>query len=195
LQVGTGRGIEGSLYYLFAYTFMVIGSFAVITVVGGPGDRAHSLDRYRGLARRSPWLAGSLAVLLVAQAGVPFTTGFLAKLEVVSASVGGGSTALAVVAMVSAAIAAFFYLRLVLLMYSATEPSPTAAPALSAAGTGAGPGAMAAASEVDAPAGEPVVVLPAMQLAIGLCLVVTVLFGLWPAPLVDFAHQATLLFR
>ena len=124
LQVATARGVEGSLYYLFVYTFMVIGSFAVVTVVGGPGDTRHDLDRYRGLAARRPWLAGSLTVLLMAQAGIPFTTGFLAKLEVISASVGGRSTALAVIAMVSAAIAAFFYLRVILLMYS---PAPAAA--------------------------------------------------------------------
>ena len=90
LQAATARGVEGSLYYLFVYTFMVIGSFAVITVVGGPGDTRHDLDRYRGLAARRPWLAGSPGVLLMAQAGIPFTTGFLAKLEVISASVGAG---------------------------------------------------------------------------------------------------------
>ena len=64
---------------------MVIGTFAVITVVGEHGDGSHDLDRYRGLASRQPWLAGSLAVLLMAQAGIPFTTGFLAKLEVIAA--------------------------------------------------------------------------------------------------------------
>ena len=80
---------------------------------GGTGDKAHDLDHYRGLAARRPWLAGSLGLLLV-QAGIPFTTGFLAKLEVISASVGGRSTALAGIAMVSAAIAAFFYLRVIL---------------------------------------------------------------------------------
>ena len=75
------------------------------------------------------WRARS-AVLLMAQAGIPFTTGFLAKLEVISASVGGRSTALAVIAMVSAAIAAFFYLRVILLMYS---PAPPAGATLDAA--------------------------------------------------------------
>ena len=135
--MATARGVSGSLYYLFTYTFMVIGSFAVITVIGGTGDTRHDLDNYRGLGPRRPWLAGSLAVLLMAQAGIPFTTGFLAKLEVISASVGGRSTALAVVAMVSAAIAAFFYLRVILLMYTPSTASDAAAdPSL--VGTGAG---------------------------------------------------------
>jgi NADH-quinone oxidoreductase subunit N len=209
LQVATARGVEGSLYYLFVYTFMVIGSFAVVTVIGGPGDTRHDLDRYRGLAARRPWLAGSLGVLLVAQAGIPFTTGFLAKLEVISAAVGGRSTALAVVAMVSAAIAAFFYLRVILLMYS-----PTAASAASrASGTTAEPSSSGPVVPLEAPAGGeeaggPVAVVvespddvvsspvgaPTAS-AIAVCVAVTVVFGIWPAPIVNFAHQATLLFR
>ena len=209
LQAATARGVEGSLYYLFVYTFMVIGSFAVVTVVGGPGDTRHDLERYRGLAARRPLLAGSLTVLLMAQAGIPFTTGFLAKLEVISASVGARSTALAVIAMVSAAIAAFFYLRLILLMYS-----PSVAPSVSLSGAGDGAAldgdssssaggaeegveesgatlTLVAGADHDA-GGEPVGA--SVAVAIALCVAVTVLFGIWPAPLVDFAHKATLLF-
>ncbi len=187
---------------------MVIGSFAVITVIGGAGDKAHDLDHYRGLGARRPWLAGSLGVLLMAQAGIPFTTGFLAKLEVVSASVGGRSTALAVIAMVSAAIAAFFYLRVILLMYSPATPSaatPGAAdPALAASAELSGPGAgsdagaeaagtLTLVEASDDPSQAPVSATTVA--AIALCLAVTVVFGLWPAPVVDFAHKATLLFR
>ncbi|HTZ10580.1 MAG TPA: NADH-quinone oxidoreductase subunit N [Acidimicrobiales bacterium] len=193
LQAATQRGIESALYYLFVYTFMVIGSFAVVTVVAGPGDARHDLERYRGLAGRRPLLAGALAVLLMAQAGIPFTTGFLAKLEVISAAVGARSTALAVVAMVSAAIAAFFYLRVVLVMYSgaaavrAGAGVPAAAAAVPLAGEAGSVGVPPAPADVapDDPG------LPASAAgAIGVCVVVTVLFGVWPAPLVDFAHQA-----
>jgi NADH-quinone oxidoreductase subunit N len=228
LQAATARGVEGSLYYLFVYTFMVIGSFAVVTVVGGRGDTGHDLDRYRGLAARRPALAGSLAIMLIAQAGIPFTTGFLAKLEVISASVGARSTPLAVIAMVSAAIAAFFYLRVVLFMYlpaGAGAESDTAIAAGLAAGAHADGGdegldggrvldgggrtgirlagvqtrtvsaaervatatVQATADKEAAPTSHTVLV------AIGLCVGLTVLFGLWPAPLVDFAHRATLL--
>jgi NADH-quinone oxidoreductase subunit N len=228
VQVATARGVEASLYYLFVYTFMVIGSFAVVTVIGGPGDTRHDLDRYRGLAARHPWLAGSLTVFLMAQAGIPFTTGFLAKLEVISASVGGRSTALAVIAMVSAAIAAFFYLRVILLMYSGTaayqsDASDTASPLdvdgrlvppgsisltasslpASAGSTGstgepagsasADPGAML--TLVEGAGAEASPVSGATAAAIAVCVAVTVLFGLWPAPVVNFAHHATLLFR
>ena len=135
LQAATAGGVSASLYYLFAYTFMVIGSFAVVTVLGRRGDAAHDIASYRGLARRQPLLALMFAVLLLAQAGAPFTTGLWAKLQVVLASV-DHSVPLAVIAMVSAAIAAFFYLRVAVLMYT---PLPAA---------GAAPG-------VETPAEEP----------------------------------------
>jgi NADH-quinone oxidoreductase subunit N len=213
LQAATQRGIESALYYLFVYSFMVIGSFAVVTVIGGRGDTRHDLDNYRGLAGRRPVLAGCLAVLLMAQAGIPFTTGFLAKLEVISAAVGAHSTALAVVAMVSAAIAAFFYLRIILYMYS---PGPVAAGAeTTPASSTADPGAVPAGGSTGSPGTEPapvaVAVLadaeddagsepvpPTLAAALAVCVGVTVLFGVWPAPLVDFAHHAaqlTQLFR
>ena|GEM_PF-8259 len=126
LEAATARGVSASLYYLFAYTFMVIGSFAVVTVLGRRGDAAHDLASYRGLAGRQPLLAVSFAVLLLAQAGAPFTTGLWAKLQVVLASV-DHAVPLAVIAMVSAAIAAFFYLRLAVLMYTPL-PAPAAVP-------------------------------------------------------------------
>jgi NADH-quinone oxidoreductase subunit N len=126
LEAATARGVSASLYYLFAYTFMVIGSFAVVTVLGRRGDAAHDLSSYRGLARRQPALALAFAVLLLAQAGAPFTTGLWAKLQVVLAAV-DHQVPLAVIAMVSAAVAAFFYLRVAVLMYTPL-PAPGAAP-------------------------------------------------------------------
>ncbi|HVC14118.1 MAG TPA: NADH-quinone oxidoreductase subunit N [Acidimicrobiales bacterium] len=117
LEAATARGVGASLYYLFAYTFMVIGSFAVVTVLGRSGDAAHDIASYRGLARRQPLLALAFAVLLLAQAGAPFTTGLWAKLQVVLAAV-DHQVPLAVIAMVSAAVAAFFYLRVAVLMYT-----------------------------------------------------------------------------
>ncbi|HMD47002.1 MAG TPA: NADH-quinone oxidoreductase subunit N [Acidimicrobiales bacterium] len=126
LEAATVRGVSASMYYLFTYTFMVIGSFAVVTVLGRRGDSAHDVARYRGLSGRQPWLALAFAVLLLAQAGAPFTTGFLAKLQVVAASVGAGEVPLAVIAMVTAAIAAFFYLRVAVLMYTPLRPAGAA---------------------------------------------------------------------
>jgi NADH-quinone oxidoreductase subunit N len=217
LQAATAQGVQGSLYYLFVYTFMVIGTFAVVTVVGGPGDGRHDLERYRGLAKRQPWLAGGLTVLLMAQAGIPFTTGFLAKLEVIEAAVKANSDALAVVAMVTAVIAAFFYLRVILLMYSsslglapagaghesadvggdamaAASPLPSPSPSPSPTGSAAAGTVVTAAVDVAAAddGSGPIPVAPTVAVSIAVCVAVTVLFGLWPAPVVNFAHHALL---
>ncbi len=118
VAAGTARGVSSSLYYLFVYLFMVIGSFAVVTLLGRDGDADHDLSRYRGLAGRQPVLALALAVLLLAQAGAPFTTGLWAKVQVVFAAVEAGEVPLGVIAMVSAAVAAYFYLRVAVLMYA-----------------------------------------------------------------------------
>ena len=87
VESGLQRGVSASLYYLVAYMFMTIGSFAIVTVLGRKGDGDHDLTRYRGLAQRQPLVALSFAVLLLAQAGAPFTTGLWAKLQVVLAAV------------------------------------------------------------------------------------------------------------
>ena len=122
VEVATTRGVSASLYYLFTYMFLTIGSFAVVTVMAREGDSGHQISDYRGLATRQPLLALCFAVLLLGQAGVPFTTGFLAKFGVVGASVVSHSYVLATVAMVSAAVAAFFYLRVAVTMYSPVGP-------------------------------------------------------------------------
>ncbi|MHB1518306.1 MAG: NADH-quinone oxidoreductase subunit N [Acidimicrobiales bacterium] len=235
VQAATARGVSAALYYLFAYTFLVIGSFAVITVMAHDGDEGHTIGDYRGLARQHPVLAFVFALLLLAQAGVPFTTGFLAKFGVVGAVVATHGYALAVIAMVTAAVAAFFYLRVVVTMYSPVGPSgdstgatawsptsdaPETAPADPTGGATAvghlardrghddtGPSASMTENEgpaalqvlSDAPPSESVTgravsVPPLTWVALGLCTAFTVVFGIVPGPVLDFAHQATLLF-
>jgi NADH-quinone oxidoreductase subunit N len=216
VEAGTARGVSASLYYLVAYMFMTIGSFAVVTVLGRQGDGDHDLTRYRGLAQRQPLLALSFAILLLAQAGAPFTTGLWAKLQVVLAAVSAGAVPLGVIAMVSAAVAAFFYLRVAVLMYAGTASGDVGAtdapPDRSSAATPIGwatPDGVSGtittlnaelimAADPAAPSGEEapsVVPVPALTwVAIGLCLLATVAFGLAPAPLLDFAKHATLLF-
>ena len=252
VAAGTARGVSASLYYLFAYMFMTVGSFAIVTVLGREGDGDHDLTRYRGLAGRQPVLALAFAVLLLAQAGAPFTTGLWAKLQVVFAAIGAGDVPLAVIAMVSAAVAAYFYLRVAVLMYAGgglgepeggtggsaelgagggmtgggliTAAAPAALSAAAATAVTATPGdgngaagglawatpASAASTvttlneqilldnEAEGAEGEddrvPVPVPALSALAIALCTGVTVLFGVWPQPLIDFANHATLLF-
>ncbi|HUR18782.1 MAG TPA: NADH-quinone oxidoreductase subunit N [Acidimicrobiales bacterium] len=177
LQAGSTNGIAGSLFYLLAYTFLVIGSFAVITAVGRRGDSRHSLGTYQGLAASRPALAMAFAVLLLAQAGVPFTTGFLAKFYVISAAVESKSYALALIGMLSAVVAAFFYLRVTVLMYM------TPAPADEGAGLSGG--------VVQVPPRLPLPLTTCIAVAVAVAF--TIGFGLLPSPMVHFARQATLL--
>src|SRR5207302_11205092 len=100
-----------------------LGSFGVLTIVARRGDDHHGLDAYRGLAASRPALALTFTVFLLAQAGVPLTSGFLAKFYVISAAVDSHSYALAIIAMVATVIAAFFYLRLIVVMYMAAPES------------------------------------------------------------------------
>jgi NADH-quinone oxidoreductase subunit N len=117
VQAATDQGTSAALFYVLAYTFMIVGTFGVATLVAGKGDENHGLDAYRGLARRRPGLALTFTVFLLAQAGVPLTAGFLAKFYVISAAVDSNSYALAIIAMLSSVVSAFLYLRVVVAMY------------------------------------------------------------------------------
>jgi NADH-quinone oxidoreductase subunit N len=204
LQAATAGGIAGSLFYLFAYTFLIVGSFTVVTLVGRKGDGRHSLDDYRGLAASRPGLAFAFTVFLLAQAGVPFTSGFLAKFTVIAAAVQSRSYALAIIAMTAAVVAAFFYLRLIVVMYMAAPPQDAGAAEAGAAeagaagdggdgtpseATGDGTEAVAVATVTDVEAKVPIPVTAGVVLAI--CLVVTIGAGLLPEPFLDFARHAT----
>lgn len=114
-------GSSAILFYLFTYTFTIIGTFAVVTVVGGRGDGSHGFDSYRGLAKREPLLASLFAILLFAQAGIPFTSGFFAKFRVIASAASDEDYWLAGVAMLSAAVAAYLYLRVVVAMFLVGE--------------------------------------------------------------------------
>ncbi len=214
VEAATTRGVSASLYYVFTYLFLVIGSFAVITVMARKGDTGHELSDYRGLARRQPWLALAFAVLLLGQAGAPFTTGFLAKFGVVGAVVATRGYVLATIAMLSAAVAAFFYLRVAVTMFSpvgevgdAPDRSPGdgtadgAAPAPQMGADVSGNGAVASlvvlTDDPPAPAveGRGRIAVPGLTaVAVGACVAFSIVFGIVPGPILDFAHQATLLF-
>jgi len=117
VQAATERGVQAALFYLASYTFMVAGSFGVVTLVGRKGDIGQSLTDYRGLSKDRPVLALVFALFLFAQAGVPLTSGFFAKFYVITAAVDAGSTWLAAIAMLSSVIAAFLYLRIIVSMF------------------------------------------------------------------------------
>lgn len=163
VQAATAQGVEGALFYLAAYTFMIAGSFGVITLVSRIGDIGHDLDDYRGLARSRPGLTLVLAVFLFAQAGVPFTSGFFAKFYVITAAVDAGSYGLAIVAMLAAVVAAYLYLRIVVSMYMADTE-----------------GVVAPTVRIPAGAG----------IALAACVIVTVGVGFWPGSFADLARDA-----
>ena len=112
-----GDGLASTMNYLVIYTVMVIGSFAIVLALSGTADGDTSLSSFRGLAKRRPALALAFSVLLFAQAGVPFTAGFVAKFGVIKSAVEVQSYAIAVAAMVGAVIGAYLYLRIVVSMW------------------------------------------------------------------------------
>jgi len=112
-----GNGLSASMTYLAIYTMLVMGSFAILIAVAGNNDTATTLDAFKGLAKRRPALALAFSTLLFAQAGVPFTSGFVAKFGVIKAAVEVNSYGIAVAAMVGAVIGAYLYLRIVVSMW------------------------------------------------------------------------------
>ncbi|RBY75056.1 NADH-quinone oxidoreductase subunit NuoN [Geodermatophilus sp. TF02-6] len=116
-----GSGLGATMFYLLAYGLTTLGAFAVLTLVrDGAGEATH-LSRWAGLARRSPLTAAVMALFLLALAGIPLTSGFTAKFAVFRAAIDAGAWPLVVVALLASAVAAFFYLRVIVLMYFA-EP-------------------------------------------------------------------------
>jgi NADH-quinone oxidoreductase subunit N len=120
-QPDAGNGVPSALLYLLLYSVLVIGTFSVVTMVSRTGDAATDLASFRGLGKSHPAIALAMTVLLLAQAGVPLTSGFVAKFGVIQAAVEEHSYAIAIVAMVASVIAAFLYLRIMVSMW-VSEP-------------------------------------------------------------------------
>jgi NADH-quinone oxidoreductase subunit N len=114
---GAPSGYAAALFYTVVYALMSTGAFGMIILLGRAGFEAESLDDFRGLNERSPWFAFVMLVLMFSMAGVPPLLGFWAKWSVLLEIVQAGLVWLAVVAVVFAIIGAFYYLRIVRLMY------------------------------------------------------------------------------
>lgn len=112
-----GDGLSSAINYLIVYTVLVMGSFAIVLAISGQQDAETSLNDFRGLAKRRPALALAFSILLFAQAGVPFTSGFVAKFAIIKSAVEVESYVIAIAAMVAAVIGAFLYLRIVVSMW------------------------------------------------------------------------------
>jgi NADH-quinone oxidoreductase subunit N len=155
--------LQSVLFYLVTYGFMSIGAFAVVTVVRDGGGETTALSRWAGLGKESPVLAAVFALFLLGMAGIPLTSGFTGKWAVFTSALSGGAWPLVVVAVLMSVVAAFFYLRVIVLMYF-SEP------------VGAGP-------TVTMPS-----VLTTIVIAVGFA--ATVALGVVPGPVLDLAAAA-----
>jgi NADH-quinone oxidoreductase subunit N len=164
----TTLGLSSSLFYLVTYGFSTIGAFALITLVRDPSGEAGHLSRWAGLGKKSPLVAGTFAFFLIAFAGIPLTSGFTGKFAVFQAAEAGGATPLVIIGVLSSAVAAFFYVRVIVLMFF-SDPVP------------------------DGPAVVVPSALTGTAVAIGA--VVTLFLGVVPGPILSLAnHAATHLF-
>jgi proton-translocating NADH-quinone oxidoreductase chain N len=164
----SAAGLSGALFYLASYGLTTIGAFAVITLVRDPGGEAGHLSRWAGLGRRSPLIAGIFALFLLAFAGIPLTSGFIGKFAVFQAAIAAGETPLVIVGVLSSAVAAFFYVRVIVLMFF-SDPIPDG----------------------------PEVAVPSIftGTAVGIGVAATLVLGIVPEPLLSLAsHAANQLF-
>jgi NADH-quinone oxidoreductase subunit N len=120
------EGLASVLFYLIAYGFTTIGAFAVISLVRNASGEATSIRDWAGLGKKSPLVAAVFSVFMLSLAGIPLTGGFIGKWGVFAAGVAAGDAWLVIVAVIASVIAAFFYVRVIVLMYFA-DPTPDSA--------------------------------------------------------------------
>ena len=156
-------GLSSSLFYLAVYGLTTIGAFAVVTLVRDATGEAAHLRRWAGLGKRSPVIAGTFAFFLLAFAGIPLTSGFTGKFAVFQAAIAGGALPLVIVGVLSSAVAAFFYVRVIVLMFF-SAPAP------------------------DGPSVVTPGVFTGAAVAIGA--LATLVFGVIPQPLLNLANHA-----
>ena len=108
---------SSALYYTVAYVFMSLGSFAMVLLLSRAGHEAEQLDDFKGLNQRSPWFAAMMLIFMLSMAGIPFFIGFFAKFAVLTAAIKAGYVAIAIFAVMFSLVGAFYYLRIIRLMY------------------------------------------------------------------------------
>jgi NADH-quinone oxidoreductase subunit N len=164
----SAEGLAASLFYLVAYAFTTIGSFAIVSMVRDASGEATHLSKWAGLGKKSPVVAAVFSLFLLSLAGIPLTSGFIAKFGVFSAAIGSGATWLVIVGVIASIIAAFFYVRVIVLMYF-SDPTPDTAS----------------------------VVVPSAftTIAITVSAVMTIALGIFPQWLLDIIDQAGIFIR
>ena len=156
------------MLYLRFYAFMTLGAFAVIAMFRKGGLEGEEIEDFTGLAKRQPLAAFLMLVFMVSLAGIPPTAGFIGKFYVFMAAVEAGLTWLAAIALIFAAVSAYYYMRVVMVMYMRDPrrlcrraPAPRASPALS--------------------------------IVLACAVAGVIIFGLFPNPVVSLALQSVLL--
>ncbi len=120
---GNESGLSSTLFYLFAYGFSTVGAFAVVGLVRDvDGEEDTALARWAGLGKRYPLVGIVFSLFLLAFAGIPLTSGFVSKFAVFKAAGEGGAIPLVVVGVIASAIAAYFYVRVIVLMFFTDRP-------------------------------------------------------------------------
>jgi len=144
-------------FYLVAYFITIIGAFGVVAVLSGEDSDAENIDNYRGLFWRRPVLAAVFTVMLLSLAGIPVTAGFIAKFYIVTAGASSSIWALIIILVITSAIGLFYYLRVIVALYGDGSKAPAAGYSLA----------------------------PLENIVLGLLTVVLLLFGVFPAPLLN----------
>jgi NADH-quinone oxidoreductase subunit N len=108
---------SSAMYYSVAYVMMSLGAFGIVLLLSRAGYEAESLEDFKGLNQRSPWFAAMMAIIMLSMAGIPFFVGFFAKFSVLLAAVAAGHLVVVVLAVMFSLVGAYYYLRVVKLMY------------------------------------------------------------------------------
>jgi NADH-quinone oxidoreductase subunit N len=158
------------LFYLLSYGLVKIGAFTIVSQLGGAGEKNLSLDDYAGLSERQPVVAAALSLYLLSLLGLPVTAGFFGKFYIFKAAVNSHLLWLAVLMAINSIIGAYYYLRVIVVMYMREPSSETAA-----------------LGRVHFPVGVNVV--------LAITFAGTILFGLYPNPVLNFILQRSLFGR
>ncbi|NCW42685.1 MAG: NADH-quinone oxidoreductase subunit NuoN [Actinobacteria bacterium] len=161
-------GLEASLFYLFAYGITTVGAFAVVTLVRDSAGEVTDLNRWKGLGKRSPWVAIAFATFLLSFAGIPLTSGFIGKFSIFSAAYESGATSVVIAGVLSSAVAAFFYIRVIVLMFF-TDPVEDG-------------------TSVEIPSSL-------TSITVIFSMIVTIALGVFPAPILDFISNLATFIR
>jgi NADH-quinone oxidoreductase subunit N len=117
LTAHSDTGTAAAMFYLASYAFMNVGAFSAVSVLTGKGERFQSIDDFKGLGRKQPLTAALFAIFLLSLIGVPLTGGFFGKFYIFKAALDSHLYWLTVLGLLNSAVAAYYYLRILVVMY------------------------------------------------------------------------------